>query len=203
MESGDPFIFVRSSSVVLHAYHGEDEWDPVEMFPDLNTMAACLGELGGVRVACMQGRVHAYEGHALSRVVFGARFRDANCGFRLMRTATVRALLSNHANPNARESNGGQTALMWALSERQSAVVEGIRVRLQEEPSEAWDRTWLALTLRLPADRRQRERLALSMSHSKQSPCVQGENTIIPCRPLWMNRADVMKQNLFTLMNGC
>ena len=38
--------------------------------------------------------------------------------------ATVRALLSNHANPNARESNGGQTAVMWALSERQSAVVE-------------------------------------------------------------------------------
>jgi len=33
----------------------------------------CLGELGGVRVACMQGRVHAYEGHPLSRVVFGAR----------------------------------------------------------------------------------------------------------------------------------
>lgn len=33
----------------------------------------CLGELGGVRVACLQGRVHAYEGHALSRVVFGVR----------------------------------------------------------------------------------------------------------------------------------
>ena len=33
----------------------------------------CLGELAGVRVACMQGRVHAYEGHALSRVVFGVR----------------------------------------------------------------------------------------------------------------------------------
>ena len=38
--------------------------------------------------------------------------------------ATVRALLSNKANPNAREFNGGQTALMWALSQRQSAVVE-------------------------------------------------------------------------------
>src|SRR5436309_9486093 len=37
---------------------------------------------------------------------------------------TVRALLSNKANPNARELNGGQTALMWALSQRQSAVVE-------------------------------------------------------------------------------
>ena len=33
----------------------------------------CLGQLGGVRVACMQGRVHAYEGHPLSRVVFGVR----------------------------------------------------------------------------------------------------------------------------------
>src|SRR2546423_13556623 len=38
--------------------------------------------------------------------------------------ATVRVLLSNKANPNALESNGGQNALMWALSERQSAVVE-------------------------------------------------------------------------------
>ena len=38
--------------------------------------------------------------------------------------ATVRALLSKHANPNALESNGGQNALMWALSQRQSAVVE-------------------------------------------------------------------------------
>lgn len=33
----------------------------------------CLGELEGVPVACMQGRVHAYEGHPLSRVVFGVR----------------------------------------------------------------------------------------------------------------------------------
>ena len=38
--------------------------------------------------------------------------------------ATVRVLLSNKANPNALESNGGQNALMWALSQRQSAVVE-------------------------------------------------------------------------------
>jgi ankyrin repeat protein len=33
-------------------------------------------------------------------------------------------LLSKNANPNARESNGGQNALMWAVSQRQSAVVE-------------------------------------------------------------------------------
>jgi len=38
--------------------------------------------------------------------------------------ATVRVLLANHANPNAKESNGGQTALMWAVSQRQAPVVE-------------------------------------------------------------------------------
>jgi hypothetical protein len=49
-EGGDPFIFVRSSGVVLHAYHGEGEWDAGEMFPDLNTMAACLAQLGAIVV---------------------------------------------------------------------------------------------------------------------------------------------------------
>ena len=44
----DPFIFARSSGVVLHAYHGEGERDAREMFPDLNTMAACLAQLGAI-----------------------------------------------------------------------------------------------------------------------------------------------------------
>src|SRR4051812_43705280 len=30
----------------------------------------CLGHIGDVPVACMQGRVHGYEGHAPDRVVF-------------------------------------------------------------------------------------------------------------------------------------
>jgi purine-nucleoside phosphorylase len=32
----------------------------------------CLGRVDGVRVACMQGRVHLYEGHSAQRVVFGS-----------------------------------------------------------------------------------------------------------------------------------
>jgi purine-nucleoside phosphorylase len=32
-----------------------------------------LGRLGGAHVACLRGRVHAYEGHPIERVVFGAR----------------------------------------------------------------------------------------------------------------------------------
>lgn len=48
----------------------------------------CLGELGGVRVACMQGRVHAYEGHPLSRVVFGVRLlAELGCGVVLLSNA--------------------------------------------------------------------------------------------------------------------
>lgn len=35
--------------------------------------ALCLGEISGVRVACLQGRVHGYEGHSPDRVVFAVR----------------------------------------------------------------------------------------------------------------------------------
>lgn len=47
-EGGDPFIVSRSSGVVLHARHGTGIWRPGRLFPDLNTMAACLGYLGAV-----------------------------------------------------------------------------------------------------------------------------------------------------------
>ncbi len=33
----------------------------------------CLGRVGDADVACLQGRVHTYEGHPLDRVVFGVR----------------------------------------------------------------------------------------------------------------------------------
>src|SRR5712691_2446873 len=36
----------------------------------------------------------------------------------------VRVLLSAKANPNAQEANGGQSALMWAVAQHHSAVVE-------------------------------------------------------------------------------
>lgn len=43
---GDPFLFDRSSQKVLHAYPGDTGWDTIPLFPDLNTMAACLGQIG-------------------------------------------------------------------------------------------------------------------------------------------------------------
>jgi purine-nucleoside phosphorylase len=33
----------------------------------------CLGRVGKARVACLQGRVHSYEGHTMDKVTFGAR----------------------------------------------------------------------------------------------------------------------------------
>ena len=47
-QGGDPFILSRSSGVVLIAEHGAGSWDPAELFPDMNTMAACLGYLGSI-----------------------------------------------------------------------------------------------------------------------------------------------------------
>jgi len=47
-EGGDPFILERTSGVVLHAYHGEGKWDAGEMFPDINTMATCLAQIGAI-----------------------------------------------------------------------------------------------------------------------------------------------------------
>jgi hypothetical protein len=50
-QGGDPFIFSRTTGVVLHAEHGTGVWEPEEIFADLNTMMACLGHLGAVIVS--------------------------------------------------------------------------------------------------------------------------------------------------------
>src|SRR6185437_7794591 len=49
----------------------------------------CLGEAGGVPVACLQGRVHLYEGHDPERVVLGVRL--------LVRLGCRAVLLTNAA----------------------------------------------------------------------------------------------------------
>ncbi|HKY35625.1 MAG TPA: purine-nucleoside phosphorylase [Polyangiaceae bacterium] len=59
----------------------------------------CLGELSGVRVACLQGRVHAYEGHPLPRVVFGVRL--------LAELGCAAVLLSNAAGGIAERLSAG------------------------------------------------------------------------------------------------
>jgi purine-nucleoside phosphorylase len=59
----------------------------------------CLGRLGGIEVACLQGRAHAYEGHPLSRVVFGVRL--------LAELGCESVLLSNAAGGIAEKLQAG------------------------------------------------------------------------------------------------
>ena len=44
--AGEPFIFERTSGTILHALTGGGSWDPTQLFPDLNTMAAFLSQIG-------------------------------------------------------------------------------------------------------------------------------------------------------------
>jgi hypothetical protein len=83
-EGGDPFILVRSSCVVLHAYHGGGEWDAGEMFPDLNTMAACLAQIGAIVLES------------------GRDYVDEDCSirpkYRTLASARLQELLSSKSN---------------------------------------------------------------------------------------------------------
>lgn len=64
-----------------------------------------LGALpDGTRVACLQGRVHAYEGHAFSKVVFGARL--------LARLGCRAVLLTNAAGGLKRSFRPGDLMLI-------------------------------------------------------------------------------------------
>lgn len=49
-QGGDPFILSRSTDKILFAEHGAGKWEPKELFPNPNTMAACLGLIGQVVV---------------------------------------------------------------------------------------------------------------------------------------------------------
>ncbi len=45
-EGADPFIYCHGR--ILFAHHGEGGWEPCELYPDIVTMAACMGTLGSV-----------------------------------------------------------------------------------------------------------------------------------------------------------
>jgi hypothetical protein len=73
-EGGDAFIFSRRSGRIMYALHGAGAWEPREVFPNLNAMAACLALLGSVVLDA------------------GDRFTDKDCVIRPehIETATIR-----------------------------------------------------------------------------------------------------------------
>jgi hypothetical protein len=47
-QGGDPFIFSRASSIILHAFHGEGVWKPTQMFDSLAEMATTFAIIGDI-----------------------------------------------------------------------------------------------------------------------------------------------------------
>lgn len=65
----------------------------------------CFGRAGSVDVACLQGRVHAYEGHPIERVVFGVR---------LLASLGCRAVLLTNAAGGIRDDLDGGALMLIA-----------------------------------------------------------------------------------------
>jgi len=82
-----------------------------------------------------------------------------------------------------RRSGPARQARYWP-SPNQARVVEGIDARLHGTPSERWDRTWLILVLRMPANRGRREQLKASLWFDGFRPWAAN----IFVRPAWPER---------------
>jgi hypothetical protein len=73
----DPLILVRRSGGVWFAEHGEEEWEAEPLFPDLNSMAACLAVLGSYVKKGEVGPVRADLASLLGSTADAARVLDA------------------------------------------------------------------------------------------------------------------------------
>jgi purine-nucleoside phosphorylase len=92
-----------------------------------------LGRLGSVRIACLQGRVHGYEGHGVEKVVFGAR---------LLAALGCRAVILTNAAGGIRDDLGPGDLMMLAdhlnLTGQNPLVGPVVGVRFPDM-SEAYD----------------------------------------------------------------
>jgi DNA-binding transcriptional regulator PaaX len=93
----------------------------------------------------------------------------------------VKSHLTRMVAEGALQRSGPVRRMVYWPSASQSGVVEGITARLAETRSETWDRTWLILTLQMPSNRRQRDRLRASMWFDGFRPIAPG--TFV--RPAW------------------
>lgn len=103
----------------------------------------CFGRLGNVSVACLQGRIHAYEGHDSGRVVFGVRLLAAlGCRAVLLtnaaggirddlRTGSL-MLISDHLNLTGRSPLVGPAGSGVRFPDMTEAYDPGLRALARE-----------------------------------------------------------------------
>jgi purine-nucleoside phosphorylase len=120
-----------------------------------------LGRLGGVSVACLRGRVHAYEGHPVERVVFGARLlAELGCRVVLLTNAAggIRAdlgpgslmLITDHLNlsgqnPLVRWAPGGHPAFIDMTSAYDPRLLAAARKAASSTGVELYEGVYAAL----------------------------------------------------------
>ena len=96
----------------------------------------------------------------------------------------VKSHLTRMVADGALRRSGPVRQARYRPSPNQARVVEGIVARLHGTPSERWDRTWLILVLRMPANRGRREQLKASLWFDGFRPWAS--NTFV--RPAWPKR---------------
>jgi DNA-binding transcriptional regulator PaaX len=75
----------------------------------------------------------------------------------------VKSHLTRMVAEGALERTGPKRAARYGPSPRQSAVVEGIQARLENDSEEPWDGEWICLALKMPSRRGERDRLRASL----------------------------------------
>lgn len=60
-EGADPFITGCHAEIVWQASHAAEGWDLIEFFPDINSMIACLAQLGIIVVSAGEGFTDEYS----------------------------------------------------------------------------------------------------------------------------------------------
>ncbi len=75
----------------------------------------------------------------------------------------VKSHLTRMVAEGALERTGAKRAALYGPSPGQGAVIEGIEARLESGPEEPWNGEWIVLALKMPASRRERDRLRASL----------------------------------------
>ena len=104
----------------------------------------------------------------------------------------VKSHLTRMVAEGALERTGPKRAALYRPSPDQGAVIEGIEASLESDPEEPWNREWIVLALKMPASRRERDRLRASLWFDGFRPW-DGSTFVRPAWPSAWARARVLR----------
>ena len=78
-------------------------------------------------------------------------------------SSNLKSQLTRMVREGSLMRSGPVRRTIYSPSRAQSRVVAGIKARLMEDPKSPWDNTWYMLSIQLPANRAERDRLRASL----------------------------------------